>query len=753
MLSSNNFCDIKLKNQGTIMKTLILIALSVITINSKANFNTPISFAAPLSKSCSFISDENVLATIDSLTLTLSSIRDDRAQCQSIFANSKVYLDTITSELISRSSSAQTILSNKETLLAQVFNLMQEGAYTGQYDNDLLTLQKLENEYTNTEDLKNKHLSKSLALGEMLLTDLKNNPDCDDNLGNLLLRPSLMLMGQVGSALYPGSSLVTSGVVSGLTSLFDSFISYAQSRLGSVETTLNDLISSKNYYKSYKCAYKNLNVMTCDLRQSKISMVKLKELGVKTLTFDTEEKDFKRIENLRKHYPRIQIILNQIKEIYETAQQQETIVEIASIQKETTKFKLLRPNPYGKTEWTDADQNVKTWRDWNMSLGRTVYLSTYTKTYCKIYSAIEPTVYNNARDICKPASLLDNAKRSAFIVNVIVPSLAQLDNELIRLSKKLRESVNVERLYYAIRSEEDYQDRIKYFKFSEVLSLFANDLNLENRPAANNLFSVRIEDSIKAMRALVDFKGSILDDQSHSFGNDEECDISKDEYFCKDFKSLSQAVYTFLAKSLSGGDVLSVETIDATFYNYISGVEDYFLNGISKEFSLQFSRYTFHAKMYRTLKKYLLYSDGQGTSDLPLMNRARMSFEKVFGYEIIKKLNRDVKIALRDGPSSDFFRDAIHSCAIYYPMLDRERALTKNVFRRKKIKKIAKKCRTLLERNGGINILIVDSEKFPLSKDGINYKNQCYYRRYEQEVLIKKTTLARELEDDLDLIL
>lgn len=728
---------------------LALLCLSINT-NISANFNNPINFEGPLMKSCPFVSDENVLATIDSLTLTLGEIRDNRASCQSLYTNSKAYLDTILMEMKSRDTLSKTNKINKESLLAEIYKRIQAGTYNEEFAEELLLLERQEQLYEDDDTAKDASLLNALSLGETLLNDLKTNPECDDNLGNLLLRPSLMLLGQIGNAVYPGSSLVSSGVVTAMSGLMDSFISYTQTKLGSVETTLDDLISSKNYYMSYKCAYKNINIMTCDMRNSEVSIDELKKLYKKVVALDTEKKDFKTLADHKKHYSRVQTILNQIKQIYETAQQQETIVEIASIQKETTKLSLLRPNPFGKMDWTDADENIKTWKNWNMSLGWTQYLNGYIKTYCKIYSQKNPNVWDMSNGNCEPSNILENNQRTEYIVEVVAPALQQLADNLTRLSEKLRESVNVERLFYAIRSEEDYADRIKEYRLSEVLQNFENDLVKEMRPDATKLFAERIKKTTKALKALIEFKGP-KENKRLIFMDTSLCDISLPNYKCPDFKSLSQSVYTYLATNLSGGDVLSVEMIDATFYNYISGVEDYFLNGTSTEISENYSRYTNLANLYNSIKDDLLQTDGSGTSDVPLMNKARQGFQKVFGYEIVKKLSHDVENALKQGSGSDYFRDAVHSCAIYYPMLKNEKDLVKGVFKRKKIKRVRKKCDELLAKSNGIPLLISATEKFPLSSNGIDYQNQCYYRNYEREVLTRQTSLARDLQDLGDL--
>ncbi|OUR95239.1 hypothetical protein A9Q84_15465 [Halobacteriovorax marinus] len=729
------------------MKAIWPIFLLVFSLNSKADFNFDITFDGPLNKSCPFVKDQNVLTTLESLRTTLEQIRDNRVQCQSIYNNSKAYLNTISSELISRDGDLKAATSNKETLLAEVYKRINAGTYNNELEDEILSLVRQENEYSNQDSAKDTHLLDSLSLGGLLLDSLRENSECDGSLGNTLLRPSLLLMGQVANTVYPGSSLITSGVANGLSSLMDSFVSYAKAKFSNEGQSIQELISAKNYYMSYKCAYKNINIMSCTMRDSAMTKDELKDLYKDILELDTEEKDFRALSDMRKHYPRVTLILQQLKDIYETSQQQETIVEIASIQKEMTRLRLLRPSPYDIDSWTDQYQNIKTWQKWNQNLNWTQYLKEYIATYCKVYSADVPAVWSQSSDECKPNNLLKNEDRSLFIINVVKPSLDELETNLARLSAKLRESVNIERLYYAIKSEENYSERNKDFKFSEILELILSDLDKDNRPEANKLFAIRIKKAIKALDALVKYDGDLVKFEN---GN-ENCNLDITDYKCDDFKSLAQAAYTYLANNLSGGEVLSVETIDATFYNYMSGVEDFFLNGTDTKTSLKFSKYNYLTNIYRVVRATILNIDSEGTADLPLMNIARKGFEKVFGYEIVKMLEKDVKVALDEGSKSDIYRDAIHSCAIYFPLLERAKELSTNLFKRKRMKKVAKKCEKLLKRNGGIPYLIASDEKFPLKKDDKTYKHQCYYKEYESDALIKKVTLGRDIRDDDDL--
>ena len=733
------------------MKLVLSVLLLLVSVNSFSNFNFNVTFDGPLSKSCPFVKNENVLASLNSLQTTLEQIRDNRVKCQSIYDNSKTFLNTISNELTSRDGDLKIAMSNKETLISEVYSRVSNGTYSNELDDAILDLTRDENALMSEDIAKDSHLMDSLTLGALLLDNLRENPECDGSLGNTLLRPNLLLLGQVANSVYPGSSLVTNGVVNGLSSLVDSFVSFAKTKFSNESQSIEELLEAKNYYMSYKCAYKNINILTCKMRASQITKDELKVYHKNILKHDTPEKDFKALKDMRKHYPRITLILLQLKDIYETAQQQETIVEIASIQKEKINLNLLRPNPYDILEWNDRYENIKTWNNWNQQLAWKQYLPSYVKAYCKVFSIDYPAAWSVSSDECKPNNLLKNIERTAYILRVVKPSLEDLEKLLIRLSEKLRESVNIERLYYALKSEENYNERKKQYKFSEILTLIDSDLEKKNRPQANRLFSIRIRKAIKALEALVHYDGDLVSVDSDEEIENEECNLDLTAYACKDFKSLAQAAYTYLANNLSGGGVLSVETIDATFYNYMSGVEDYFLNGLTNDLSLRYSKYNYEVGVYRAVRADLLQLDSEGTADIPLMNKARKGFERVFGYEIIKMLSKEVKVALDEGLRADSYRDTIHSCAIYFPLLENSKDITSNMFKRKKFKRVAKDCEKLLKRNGGIPYLLASKEKFPLKKGNVTFKGQCYYKDYESEALVKKVTIGRTIRDEDEL--
>ena len=93
------------------MRILSVLMLAIVA-NTYANINIPVQFTGPLNQSCSFINDENVLSTIESLTLSLDEIRTNQNKCKSIYTNSKVFLNTITQEMNARSTNLEITNQN-----------------------------------------------------------------------------------------------------------------------------------------------------------------------------------------------------------------------------------------------------------------------------------------------------------------------------------------------------------------------------------------------------------------------------------------------------------------------------------------------------------------------------------------------------------------------------------------------------------------------------------------------------------------
>ncbi|AYF45084.1 hypothetical protein BALOs_2085 [Halobacteriovorax sp. BALOs_7] len=723
-----------------------IMAITMVATFTQADFNRSILFSGRLANSCEFVSDQAVLEVVDSLTIAIKDIKDERYRCQSIYANSKAFLSSLSEQYKGNANEVSIIDSNLETIASEVYQLVANSNYNGEYDAEILSLQRRRNEILDSDYRKENGVVDSLTMATTILDDLRDAPECDDDLGPKMLRPAVMLMGQVAGALYPGSSLFTSAASTGLANMVDSLVSYVSYKGSDAYQALEDLYNDRNYYVSYKCAYKNINAMTCNLRRKNATREEAKWLYDYIQRLDTPDKDFQRIKDLRKHYPRIQRILSELRDIYETANQQDTIVTIATLQKEQAKLRLQQPDPYQIEEWNDEYQNIKTWGTWSQTLTWFANVNTKLNVYCREFQ--DGKYWVNQNSDCQENQIARNEDRTQYIQEVIKPALADLAADKERLSEKLRNSVNVERLYKIIEAEDNWRDNKKDYSISEVIEIFEEDLTKTGtRPQATALFSVRMRNALKALKALVNFEKVVVNVPSLT---PEDCDIDAPNCQCNSFKDLSQAAYTYLANNLSDGDVLSVETIDATFYNYIRAVEEYFLYGLpyaespqlTYEDSLNYSKYTFLIPIYRGIQQNLLRGDNVGASNIPLMNTARESFEKVFGKSIIKILNKNAKKVLKKGKRHDSYRDTLHSCAIYYPMLKKKGMGLRAKF-------LAKRCAEILDDSGGIPYLVNGSERFSTRNEA--YESQCFYRNYEEAVSVKKAELARELDQNGDL--
>ncbi len=725
-----------------------ITAIGMMANFTLASLDHPILFSGRLQNSCSFVSDTTVLDVVDSLSVAIKDIRDDRYRCQSIYANSKAFLSSLSDGYLGRANEVSIVDSNLESLSNEVYKMVTNQTYAGEYDAEIMALQQKRSEILDDEYQNNNNVMNSLGMAGAILDDLRAAPECDEDLGNKMLRPAIMLMGQVAGSFYPGSSLLTSAASTGLANMVDSLVSYVNYKGDEARSALEDLYRDRNYYVSYKCAYKNINAMTCNLRRKDATREDAVWLYNYIQSLDTPDKDFERIKDLRKHYPRLQRILSELRDIYETANQQDTIVTIATLQKEQAKLQLFQPDPYFIQEWSDEYENIKPWSSWAHQLTWYSNVNKKLKVYCREF--MDGKYWVNEQSDCQEDAIAKNDDRSLYIQEVIKPALRDLAADKERLSEKLRNTVNVERLYKVIEAEDNWRDNKNEFSITEVIEAFEDDLrNTDTRPEATSLFAIRIRKALKALRALVKFE-NVVDNTTTSMP--EDCDIENPTCKCNSFKDLSQAAYTYLANNLSDGDVLSVETIDASFYNYIRTVEEYFLYGLpyaespklTYQDSLNYSKYVFLVPIYRGIQENLLRGNNVGASNIPLLNRARESFEKVFGKEIISILHKNVKRALDKGPRDDIYRDTLHSCAIYYPMIKKKgKALD---FKRRAV---VKNCKKLLDKSGGIPYLIEGSAKFSTKNE--SYRSQCFYRDYEEAVTVKKTELARDLDRTGDL--
>ena len=138
--------------------------------------------------------------------------------------------------------------------------------------------------------------------------------------------------------------------------------------------------------------------------------------------------------------------------------------------------------------------------------------------------------------------------------------------------------------------------------------------------------------------------------------------------------------------------------------------------------------YNFYIENYERLVTGIEKGDSDGSSNLPIMLEVKSAFLETFSENIAAVLRKNI---YRYRKNKTLKRELIHSCAIFLPEMEDNfnvRWVLSN--------KIKRFCENLLEENKGIFIFQNAKDKFPLTtKDGLNFKNRCYYKEYEKSVI------------------
>lgn len=724
------------------MKKYLFFAL--LTINVYAS---PISFNGNLGRDCSFVDSAEVLDTVDSLLTSLNELDQAQAGCESIHQNTNVYLSSIQEEFNYRNTQYYSLLSSREVLLSEISRLVQAGSYNGEYDIELLALEQQLLSYEQKSYTRKDSLNNTFALGSSLFQELSMNTQCLQNYSSYTIKPTLHLLGQAVGAAVPGSSLVTSGIVSSLANYIGDFIQFSKRK--KVANNIRDILNSNNYHSSLKCAYKNLNSLSCDLRRDAGDKTTLKEILGRLKSLDLENNEFKKLRELEIHFPRIQSILTELRDIYETSQQKETSAQIAAIDLEISKLKIRRPNPFLITEWTDREERITQWNNWSKAFEFFMNFSAYYSPLCSQFMINE---LGRSDTSCEPNSIIGNGMRTKFLQTVVKPALKSFNDSKLLLAQKLRESSNPERLFNRIQEEENNRMshglNISKMPLSKLLNSI--DESIRNNPISGvALFERRILLVTRTVRAMLEFDSINLNAFTISEYN-ESCDLDLDEFKCDSFYDLAQAAYLHLSNKLGGSSVLPLEEMTSTYFNYLEGNKSYYLNNKDITIAKRFNEYQYLIPIYNQIREGLKSKDGKGSANLPLLNDTRLAFEDMFKDRIQEKLEESVILALAEGKNSDYTRDALHSCAIFYPMLDKLKqrksySLRKGsapIFRFKG--GVKKECDKLFKTYEGLALLRDSDEQVSFD----NVTNQCFYSNYEEKVLLEKVKVHDELEEE-----
>ena len=728
------------------LSKLTAMCFLLITVNSGQASRLPtmnIHFGGPLATDCNFVDNEQVIASLNASLDVLSKIEDSRQECQHLFYNSQAFLNSYLTVLKDQSQEIAIAQANERYIQAEIEKLVLAGSYAGEFDSDLLSirqdLNRLEDPTTNQQT----SLSGSIEYGSLVMQELSQNQQCGKSLGTHVLSPSLSFMSGMFGYLSPMSTVTTSLISQGLS--FSSYlVSYLSDLTSDSYLALRNLTQASNYYLSYKCSFENIEKMICELEEEEDYSYHdyLGHLEDVLNELDSDQ-EFGKYFDLKEHSYRLSKIFDSLEEIYNSPETYDDQIKIVTYQSRVSKLSLAAKMPPLKNEsyinqmieaglmedmsgvetWSEWDQDEITfamwWFSYVMDRDDSDYLYGKVQYHCQRFSDV-PGVWDAQNRTCLGMILYKPEEIQPFIEKVVAPALVDLQKEIKRLIGKVQRSSNVQKLYTEIASQEVYLGHIDYseYKLTELLLLLEqHSQNFLTTPAYYLAREVKgIAEAINKLAKAVKTP--------------------------EQFATIASEVYSELANISNngqGGQILYKGDLESKIVSYFDEVSRFYLL-TDPERAKRFAKFNTYRAMYEKFVNRLNLPDSQGSSNLSLALDIRDGFLKVFKKPILDQLKADIKRYKKTDVGK---RELVHSCALFLPFINKINRTGSD--RKLFASSDSRFCRKLLEKEGGIPILINDSKKYSLYPHGKpNFKEHCYYYNYKREVLTQRAYRFRQ---------
>jgi hypothetical protein len=736
-----------------------------------------IQFDGALDRSCSFVDNDDVIDSLQSTLQVLTNINETEAACQNLLVNSRAFIDSSLNEAINRQELLTKAKSNNKILTDLIASMNQSSSgYDGSYDGLLLTSNQEMANLQNKEILKQKSLSQTLQLGATLFKDLSNSPvQCSHSFGQDLLAPAISVTGQVFSAANPAVGLVAD--------LLSSIINYASRVLDPSYISYRKLTAASNFHLTYKCAAKNIEDILCNLEEQEDTSASTSDSELYNLrlrykdqiaAYDTENEDFKKFHHLKRHRYRFSKILEDLDNIYrspETAQDIEAIVSrqtgftalslIARLNplRNEEYLRLLRAEGLGspslQSDWSVWDRTQVNFRNWMFNFGRGFFRDRIN-ALCAGIPNTDPdlgNIYNSNGDECNYSRLTSNKNITKFINIAVFPALVQVQVELKERNDKVQNNPNIHALFDYIRSQtENTGDQdIKEYTLKELTNLY-DEHATGNLNSSLQLYAEDVQAIVKSIAFLVNPEENDTENlapcvdaipEDTTSGDTPLNYMTRTPYISEDatsfdkFVEATKCAYTAIAKVSNNGvsgSILYRAIIESKMSAYLDGVRNNYIFNKDEVLAQNFSQYEFNFNRYENLGSIGNKPDSSGSANITLMNSVKDGFKRTFS-RVISRILNETRKKYQSGQSY-LKRDLIHSCAIFYPWLDKSF--------KGQTKRMKRFCQTLITKNNGIQFFTNSPEKFPLTtEEGLNFKNRCYYKRYEDAVIIHQINKAQ----------
>lgn len=725
----------------------VLLSLGVTQAGTLPIMN--IHFGGPLANDCNFVDNEQVMASLYASLDVLSKIEESRQECQNIFYNSQAFLKSYLGVLKDQSTEISVAKANQRYIENEIEKLILEGTYAGEFDSDLLSIKQDLNRLQDSQNLGQASLSTSIEYGSLVMQELSQNQHCGKSFTNHVLSPSLSFMSGIMGFVSPVGAVASTLISQGL-----SFASYLVSYIGDITSgsylALRDLTQSSNYYLSYKCNFENLEKMICALEEEENYSYDdyLSHLEEFLSKLDPNQ-EFRKYFDLKEHSYRLSKIFDSLEGIFNSAETYDDQIQIVTYQSRISKLALAGKQPplknkfyieqmiaaglltdaTGVDTWEDWDQNIITFSKWwftYIAYGQDDYLYSKVNYYCERFED-NPRMWDAQNKMCMAMTLYKPEEIKPFIQKVVAPAMVDLQKEIKRLIGKVQGSANVQKLFTEIASQEVYLGHIDYreYKLTELLSLLDEHSTIFlDTPAYYLALEVQgVAKAISKLAAAVQTP--------------------------REFATVAANVYSELASISNngqGGQILYKGDLESKVASYFDEVSRYYLL-TDHERAKRFAKYTTYRGMFEKFRDRLNLPDSQGSSNLSLALDIRDSFLKVFRKPIYKQIKADIK---RYKKTHVGRRELTHACALFLPFMKDLNNIGTSGNAKLLGTSPARFCRKMLEKEGGIPILINDTRKYSLYPHGRpNFKEHCYYYNYKREVLTQRAYRFRQRAEGL----
>lgn len=703
-----------------------------------------IQFGGSLNQSCSFVNNDDVISSLETTINVLSQIQETEVACQNLLINAKAFIDSSLQASIEMQKTLYAARENRQILQAMIkAKTLTANGYQGEFDFELLTAEKeiaLLEKKTHIEQVS---LNQTMQLGTTVFNDLTNSPiACSHSFGQDILAPAIAVTGQIFSVVNPAI-----GAAGGLLS---SIITYADRVLKPSYRSFKRLTQASNFHLTYKCAAKNIEKILCSLEDQELAMQAaqgddednfLTEYKEKILSYDTKEEDFRKFFHLNRHRYRISKIIQDLENIYrspETAQDIKTVVDYQTYFNGLALMPRLNPlknkfyveamnsegrsNPDLTSNWAEWNNNLVSWPIWYGTLRSSEAVVNLVFRNCQNidlqkFPALKG-VYNSGNNDCQAYGMVDQIQISQFIQAVIVPSLVFFQDEISRINEKIKTNANIHALYTNVNNQLYNSGNPDYKEYSlqELVTLYTQHAS-KNTNGSLRLYALDLKEIMSAIYELT--ISELVEDATFD-----------------DFVEATKKAYSKIATVSNNGQeggILYRSIVESKISAYLDGVRENYIFHKDEKLAQRFVNFMFYAQDYQAMINMNESADSEGSSNIALMQNVKSAFIKTFSKVIGKVIKNEID-NYENNPSLK--RELIHSCAIFYPMMDSDF--------KGRVNPIKRFCSSLIKKENGIKLFMNSQETHPYTdSSGSTFKDRCYYNNYEEAVMRHRINKAK----------